>query len=70
MGSLASRPGNSLTILNDGFVSRLHPLRFLHECDPSYGFLLLPRWDCLRLNMPAFAGRTSVAPGFALGVSH
>ena len=24
----------------------------------------MPRWDCLPLNMPAFAGRTSIAPGF------
>jgi len=24
----------------------------------------LPRWDCLPLNMPAFAGRTSIAPRF------
>ena len=39
MGSLALRPGNSLTMLNDGFVSRLHPIRFLHGCDPSYGVL-------------------------------
>ena len=23
----------------DGFVSQLHPLRFLHECDSSYGAL-------------------------------
>ena len=30
------RPGDSLTILIiDGFVDRLHPLRFLHGCDPS-----------------------------------
>ncbi len=36
LGSLALRPGDSLTILFDGFVDRLHPLRFLHGCDPSY----------------------------------
>jgi len=23
----------------DGFVSQLHPFRFLHECDSSYGVL-------------------------------
>ena len=39
MGSLALRPGDSLTTPKDGFVSQLHPLRFLHECDSSYGAL-------------------------------
>ena len=29
LGSLALRPGDSLTILQDGFVGRLHQLRFL-----------------------------------------
>jgi len=33
------RPDDSLTILSDGFVSQLHPRRFLHECDSSYGAL-------------------------------
>ena len=36
MSSLSLRPDNSLTILSDGFVSLLHPFRFLHECDSSY----------------------------------
>ena len=36
LGSLALRPGDSLTILIDGFVGRLHPLRFLRGCDASY----------------------------------
>src|SRR5262245_14692240 len=39
MGSLSLRPDHSLTILSDGFVSQLHPFRFLHECDSSYGVL-------------------------------
>ena len=30
LGSLSLQPGDSLTILNDGFVGRLHQLRFLH----------------------------------------
>jgi hypothetical protein len=33
------RPDDSRTILSDGFVSQLHPRRFLHECDSSYGAL-------------------------------
>ena len=45
MGSLALRPGDSLTILYDGFVSRLHPIRFLLGCDPSrVGGGALARW--------------------------
>jgi hypothetical protein len=46
MGSLALRPGHSLTILEDGFVNRLQDIQF-----PSCllfklrGFGLLPRWD-------------------------
>jgi len=39
MSSLSLRPDHSLTILSDGFVSQLHPSRFLHECDSSYGVL-------------------------------
>src|SRR5215813_12740497 len=39
MSSLSLRPDHSLTILSDGFVSQLHPFRFLHECDSSYGVL-------------------------------
>lgn len=39
MSSPKLRPDLSLTILSDGFVSQLHPLRFLHECDSSYGAL-------------------------------
>jgi hypothetical protein len=63
MGSLALRPGGSLTILLDGFVNRLQDSQ-----SPSFllfklrGFELLPRWDCPPLFMPAFAGRTLVVP--------
>jgi hypothetical protein len=39
MSSPKSRPDDSLAILSDGFVSQLHPLRFPHECDSSYGAL-------------------------------
>ena len=59
MGSLALRPGGSLTILLDGFVNRLQDFQ-----SPSFllfklrGFELLPRWDFHPLFMPAFAGRT------------
>ena len=43
----------------DGFVSQLHPLRFLHERDSSYGASdSCPGGTCLPLNMPAFTGRT------------
>jgi len=61
MGSLALRPGDSLTILLDGFVNRLQDFQF-----PSFllfklrGFGLLPRWDFHPLFMPAFAGRTLI----------
>ena len=61
MGSLALRPGGSLTILLDGFVNRLQDFQF-----PSFllfklrGFELLPRWDFHPLFMPAFAGRTLI----------
>ena len=61
MGSLALRPGGSLTILLDGFVNRLQDFQF-----PSFllfklrGFELLPRWDFHPLFMPAFAGRTHI----------
>jgi hypothetical protein len=44
----------------DGFVSWLHPLRFLHGYNPSYGVSNFPPWDCLPLNMPPFAERTLV----------
>jgi hypothetical protein len=63
MGSLALRPGGSLTILLDGLVNRLQEFQF-----PSFllfklrGFELLPRWDFHPLIMPAFAGRTLVVP--------
>ena len=63
MGSLALRPGDSLTILLDGFVNRLQDFQF-----PSFllfklrGFELLPRWDFHPLFMPAFAGRTLFVP--------
>jgi len=63
MGSLALRPGGSLTILLDGFVNRLQDFQF-----PSFllfklrGFELLPRWDFHPLFMPAFAGRTLFIP--------
>jgi hypothetical protein len=36
VSSLLLRPDDSLTILYDGFVSQLHPCRFLHKCDSSY----------------------------------
>ena len=45
-GSLALRPGDSFTILEDGFVNRLQDSQF-----PSFllfklrGLGLLPRWD-------------------------
>ena len=42
MGSLALRPGDSLTIPKDGFVGWLHPPRFLRECNPSYGVPTFP----------------------------
>ena len=57
--SLALRPGDSLTIPYDGFVDRLQTSQF-----PSWllsklrGVWLLPRWDSLPLNTPAFAGHT------------
>jgi hypothetical protein len=41
MRSLALRPDDSLTIPKDGFVDRLHSLRLLHECNPSYRVLTL-----------------------------
>jgi hypothetical protein len=37
MGSLALRPGDSLTILLDGFVNRLQEFSFLPSCYSSYG---------------------------------
>jgi hypothetical protein len=58
VGSLALRPGDSLTIpkmvLSVGF------LRFVSSAKATQatGLRLLPRWDCLPLNMPAFAGHT------------
>ena len=58
MGSLSLRPGDSLTIprmaLSVGFI------RFVSSANATQatGFRLLPRWDCLPLNMPAFAGHT------------
>jgi hypothetical protein len=36
---------------------RARPSDSLHATQAT-GFRLLPRWDCLPLNMPAFAGRT------------
>src|SRR6516162_5568831 len=35
VGSLSLRPGNSLTILYDGFVGRLHPLRYPPRIRPK-----------------------------------
>jgi len=59
MGSLALRPGDSLTILLDGFVNRLQNGKFLpHPAIQATGLGLLPRWDSHPLVMPAFAGRT------------
>src|SRR5450631_4458704 len=37
MSLVALRPGNSLTILIDGFVNRLQELSFLPSCYSSYG---------------------------------
>jgi hypothetical protein len=58
MGSLALRPGSSLTIL-------FRWLRQASGCSVSFlpaiqatGLGLLPRWDFHPLFMPAFAGRT------------
>ena len=59
MGSLALRPGDSLTILEDGFVNRLQEFQF-----PSSllfklrGFDFYPGGTRIPLFMPAFAGRT------------
>jgi len=39
MGSLALRPGDSLTILLDGFVNRLQESQFPSSCYSSYGAL-------------------------------
>jgi hypothetical protein len=39
MGSLALRPGDSLTILLDGFVNRLQDCQFPSSCYSSYGAL-------------------------------
>ena len=36
MRSLSLPPDDLLTIPLDGFVDRLHALRFLRACDPSY----------------------------------
>ena len=59
MGSLALRPGDSLTILEDGFVNRLQNGKFPpHPAIQATGLGLLPRWDFHPLFMPAFAGRT------------
>ena len=63
MGSLALRPGGSLTIHEMAFVNRLQDSQF-----PSFllfklrGFELLPRWDFHPVFMPAFAGRTLLVP--------
>jgi hypothetical protein len=59
MGSLPLWPGDSLTILTDGFVNRLQEFQF-----PSFllfklrGFDFFPGGTHLPLTMPAFAGRT------------
>src|SRR5579863_1773431 len=45
---------------NEGFVDGLQSLGFPLPCHPSYGaYGFYPRWDCLPLNTPAFAGRTT-----------
>ena len=42
-GSLSLRPGDSLTILKDGFVGRLHPLRNPPRMQPKlWGFWFYP----------------------------
>jgi hypothetical protein len=59
MGSLALRPGDSLTTLEDGFVNRLQNGKFPpHPAIQATGPGLLPRRDFHPLFMPAFAGRT------------
>ena len=60
LGSLALRPGDSLTIPKMALSVSL--IRFVSSTNPTQatGFRLLPRRDCLPLNMSAFAGRTSV----------
>jgi hypothetical protein len=59
MGSLALRPGDSLIILEDGFVNRLQNRKFPpHPPIQATGPGLLPRSDFHPLFMPAFAGRT------------
>ena len=59
MRSLSLRPDDSLTIPEDGFVDRLHSLRFLRKCDPSYRVLTLAlvglpptEYASLKLNTP------------------
>ena len=58
-GFTALRPGDSLTILVDGFVNRLQNGKFPSPpAIQATGLGLLPRWDLHPLIMPAFAGRT------------
>ena len=70
--SLSLRPGDSLP--SQGWLCRWASGRRFPSSLPSKlrGFWLLPRWDCLPLNTPAFAGRTTaraVLPHTALGPS-
>jgi len=65
MGSLALRPGDSLTTLEDGFVNRLQNGKFPpHPAIQATGPGLLPRRDFHPLFMPAFAGRTLIAVSY------
>src|SRR5882724_2111729 len=63
MRSLSLQPEDSLTIPKDGFVNRLHSLRFLHECDSSYRVLTFSPVGLFPLNTSAFFGHTIVEPG-------
>src|ERR1019366_8807342 len=48
----------------DGVVGRLQNHGFPTDpATPATGLRLLPRWDCLPQNAPAFAGRTTAASG-------
>ena len=58
-GSLALRPGDSLTILEDGFVNRLQDIQFPSCLLSSYGALdSYPGGTLTHWLMPAFTGRT------------
>jgi hypothetical protein len=67
-GPYALRPGNSLTILLDGFVNRLQDGKFPpHPAIQTTGPGLLPRWDFHPPFMPALAGRTLFITNLVMG---